>query len=302
MRYVCTVAIATLSCLGAFCAPPTARAAFPGLNGRIVYSVNESRGDLDESWIEVLVRRERRTRRLDLHGSDPAFSPGGRRIAYSRLPGGNIATVSANGRGRSRRLTSAIQVDGSPDWSPSGRRKVFERFYSDGRPADLWIHYVRGNRRLTEGSDPAWSVKGDIAFNREIGSRPVEGIYVIRPDGSSLRQVNPRGISPDWSPRGRRIVVSSGSDIASMRADGSDFRRLTNGRAVDSQPAFSPNGKRIVFVRNGSNVMTMSSSGRRLKRVARAMSPVRDTEIEVQSVDWQPRPVVPPVVLEETEP
>jgi Tol biopolymer transport system component len=286
---ICLLAIANFSWLASDWLS-TAEAAFPGANGRIAYAVDESGGgDLDNYWIETVLPDGTGRRRPDLSVADLAFSPDGRRIAYSDPFDGSIFSVDASGRGRSRRLSRAREFDGSPDWSPSGRRLVFARIYSSSKPTDVWVYYFGGARPLTQGTDPAWSIKGHIAFTREIGFSPVPGIYSIRPDGSQRRQVSPLGVEPDWSPTGNRIVFRLGSDIALMRADGSHLQRLTHGRAIDSQPSYAPNGRRIVFVRNDSTVLTMTTAGRDLKRVAKPISDV-DADIRVFSPDWQPRP------------
>jgi Tol biopolymer transport system component len=54
--------------------------------------------------------------------------------------------------------------------------------------------------------------------------------------------------SPAWSPD-RRLIDEDERDVEIyvMRADGSEKQRLTNDRALDSSPAWSPDGKRIVF-------------------------------------------------------
>src|SRR5205823_753856 len=53
------------------------------------------------------------------------------------------------------------------------------------------------------------------------------------------------------SPSGQRVAWVSERDgnleIYSMNADGSDPRRLTNDFALDDHPAWSPDGKRLVF-------------------------------------------------------
>lgn len=54
-------------------------------------------------------------------------------------------------------------------------------------------------------------------------------------------------LSPSWSPDGRRIVFDAGAQLAVVSADGSELRLLPAVTANDSDPAFAPNGKRIVF-------------------------------------------------------
>jgi Tol biopolymer transport system component len=273
--------------------PAVGHAAFPGKNGRIVYAVEESSGgDLSDDWAETVRPDGSGTRRIDLSMDSPAFSPRGRRIAFGDKFDGGLFATSPRGT-RLRRLTHAQDFDTSADWSPSGRRLAFTRSYPEGTATDLWIHYARGERLLVrEAGDPAWSVTGDLAFTRSSQFASVPGIWVVRPDGSELRRISPRGFTPDWSPNGKRIVFRTGSDIATMRADGSGFRRLTRGQAFDSDPAFSPDGKRIVFVRDNGTVTTMTSTGRRLMRVARPRPTANfDNDITVSGPDWQPRPL-----------
>jgi Tol biopolymer transport system component len=180
-------------------------------------------------------------RRISGDGVGAAFSPGGRRIAYATNYQLGIRVQRANGRGPERRLTTGYDYD--PDWSPSGRRLVFTRYSQDGSLEEIWIRYASGERRLAEGGDPAWSVKGWIAFERD------GDIYVVRPDGSRLRRVV-RGRDPDWSPGGRRIVFTTHRGmISTVRPDVGGLQRLQSG----SEPAFSPDGHKIVYIgRQGS--------------------------------------------------
>lgn len=67
-----------------------------------------------------------------------------------------------------------------------------------------------------------------------------------------------------YSSDGTKIVYQSDRDrnneIYIMNSDGSNQTRLTNDPAYDAYPAFSPDGTRIVFVRDGS-VYVMNSDG-----------------------------------------
>ncbi len=113
---------------------------------------------------------------------------------------------------------------------------------------------------------------GRIAFERDPdGFRGPEDpeIYSINFRGENLERLtnNATGdTGPAFSADGTKIVYSGGrkgpashsADLFVMKADGSEKTRVTKerqipgaSRANDLQPAFSPSGRKIVFVRNG---------------------------------------------------
>jgi Tol biopolymer transport system component len=122
---------------------------------------------------------------------------------------------------------------------------------------------------------------GRIAFSSD-RSGTLE-IYTARPDGSDVRQLTRSGellsAYPDWSPDGRWIVFdrfnpeTERGHILLMRADGTGLRRLTNGAGSNGDPAFSPNGRRIVFFHQVGNrhpeLFTMKRDGSDWHRVTR---------------------------------
>ena len=141
-------------------------------------------------------------RRRLTRGFAPAWSPDGRKIAYSSVRPGNsgnseVFVMNADGSAN-RRLTPQPAGGHSPDWSPDGRKLMFP------------------SRR-----DGNWEV------------------YVMNPDGSGKRNLtrNPgndgfQGWGAAWSPDGRKITFVSDRDgtyeVYVMNADGSGQRRLTH--------------------------------------------------------------------------
>jgi Tol biopolymer transport system component len=116
--------------------------------------------------------------------------------------------------------------------------------------------------------DPAWSPNGrHIAFLRD------EALYVVNPDGSRLRALPGAG-SFSWSAGGRLAFSRTdrdGSHLYTSRPDGSDLRQLTFGPVHDSRPAWSPDARRLLFVRSrspeGTDIWRVDADGSGLRRV-----------------------------------
>ena len=132
---------------------------------------------------------------------------------------------------------------------------------------------------------PDWSPDGKrIVFGLEGPS--AASIATIGADGTDLRNLTPTGFQgqPSFSPDGKWIVYErdrGGTDngVWIMRADGSDARRLTRNPfkkqgecGCDTDPNFSPDGRRITFVRikqdeNQQALFAMNRDGSGLRRL-----------------------------------
>ncbi len=90
--------------------------------------------------------------------ANPALSPDGRQIAFSRVVGGNWDIWLMDMQGAMSRFTSSLALDFNPVWSSDGRRiffqwrnaNIYARSVSDGGPEEVLL---KGTPEMTYPSD-----------------------------------------------------------------------------------------------------------------------------------------------------
>jgi dipeptidyl aminopeptidase/acylaminoacyl peptidase len=197
--------------------------------------------------------------------SDPAWL--GSRIAFhsGRDGNGEIYVMNEDGSAQTRLTTNTAQ-DYAPAWSPDGTRIAFVSD-RDGNP-EIYVMNADGSNpvRITTHPapdlDPAWSPDGTrIAFSRG-GCGYYEctlDIHTVSPDGTNPVKLTESGRDgqPAWSPDGSRIAFSRvmtcayysywcERNIAVMAANGTGVVVLPGDLPDESEPAWSPNGARIL--------------------------------------------------------
>ena len=147
-----------------------AEAAFPGANGMIAFAHYDGNG---EEQIFLLDPKVSLTQLTDSGGSHPAWSPNGRRLAFSSSRDGDdeIYVMNADGTDQTR-LTNNPASDGAPAWSPDGAKIVFQSNRDGNREIYVMSANGSGQIRLTNNpaadSNPAWSPDGStIAFDSD---------------------------------------------------------------------------------------------------------------------------------------
>ncbi|MEW5872165.1 MAG: DUF4352 domain-containing protein [Chloroflexota bacterium] len=161
--------------------------------------------------------------------TDPAWSPDGRKIAFTsnRM----IYVMNADGSGI-KALTTNESWAFSPAWSPDGKYIAYAMGIFGNN--DIYVMKADGSgvRNLTKHTyndfAPAWSPDGNkIAFTTNRRGRSLE-IFVMDANGANLKNItNNEGedSEPAWSPDGNRIAFTSDRDgnqeLYLMNADGS---------------------------------------------------------------------------------
>lgn len=229
------MAVAALgaSVLLALVGPKSADAAFPGKNGKIVYT------SLDSSFhsqIYTVPAGGGKPTKVTKDAADhyaPAFSPNGKTIVYYASDGSNeqIYTVPAGGGKRTKVTTDATDHE-DPTFSPDGKTIAYEAWNG--------MH---------------WQIY-TIPFPSS-GETP-----------TPLTNEANSHYNPDFSPDGNTIVYHASDSsnefqlytIPSVPPSGGGTAtptQLTNDATPHKDPAFSPNGTKIVYENDFGGLFTI---------------------------------------------
>ncbi len=191
--------------------------------------------------------------------SAPAFSPDGNRVAFYRSHSAEASAgiyVSAVGSEQLLQLTSNDD-DCCPVWSPDGRWIAFAREHNHEYsiflvPSDGGGEEKRKSEQISMSEPAAFNVAYSVTSERRLDTAGVM----------------PRRGDIDWSPDGKSIAFSGPDGLYLVTLNSPSARRIseTPPLAEDWGPAFSPDGEKVVFVRQHQNslnneILSVSVSG-----------------------------------------
>jgi eukaryotic-like serine/threonine-protein kinase len=225
---------------------------------------------------------------------NPIWSPDGRYLYFVSDRSGSmnvwrvpIDEESGRVRGDPEPVTTSSQSVGLLSLASDGRQIVYATDESKSNlerrtldPAALRVTtdpfpVTQGSRAVRScgvSPDGAW-----IAFDT---SSPQEDLFVVHPDGSSLRQLTndvAKDRIPHWFPDGSRVLFYSDRGgrygAWTIRPDGSGLQALPHGSAdALYNPISSPEGKRLAVTLNMQNAALVDltrPAGRRIQMLPR---------------------------------
>ena len=183
-------------------------------------------------------------------GIDLAWSPDGKRIAFSRLrdPRG-IYVVNADGSNEHRVFDWTMARWSS--WSPDGSQILFSRSTGKGRQDQVTFCFF--GMCFTFPANPHW----------RLGLVNVESGSFREPPSTQVTH------SPDWSPDAAYVVYD---DIPGLRVQTMDTQSsyFVTSDAKDTSPAYAPDGRSIALMRRQHDhweIYTVGLDGKNPKRL-----------------------------------
>lgn len=167
-----------------------------------------------------------------------------------------IYTMDFDGESQ-RRVTFSHTLSLAPDWSPDGKKIVYQSYEKDTPGVFLVGRDGTDKFRVplpTQlNASPSFSPDGKtIAFCGSVKGNPE--IFTVQSNGAGLKRLTENvaiDSTPRWSPNGRELAFTSNRQgspqIYMMDLEGANVRRVSLAGNWNDEAAFSPDGGRIAF-------------------------------------------------------
>jgi TolB protein len=206
-----------------------------------------------------------------------------------------------------KKLTNSKNASGDAAWSPNGRLIAFDSDSGSRKGYNaIYVMNADGSRirRITRPTpplsdyEPRFSPDGtELVFSRARGTavNAPAAAFTVRLNGKGLHRLTAYSLrvgATDWSPDGRQIVFEAYpngpyGDIYVVDATAGAPVNLTHDITGQSDPVWSPDGKKILFLDNGfvngagrTGLATMNPDGTQRQFLS-------SKNIEAHQPDWE---------------